>query len=77
MASPTQMHNVLCRSVTIEAMFTASNRSSGSHRDWPHLHGGIWREFGDDRNRWVFGMQTPGMVLPPVDGQVTPQPAVY
>jgi hypothetical protein len=31
MASPTQMHNVLCRSVTIEARFTASSRSSGSH----------------------------------------------
>jgi hypothetical protein len=25
------MHNVLCRSVTIEARFTASSRSSGSH----------------------------------------------
>jgi hypothetical protein len=33
MASPTQMHNVLCRSVTIEVRFTASSRSSGSHRD--------------------------------------------
>jgi hypothetical protein len=29
MASPTQMHNVLCRSVTIEARFTASSRSIG------------------------------------------------
>jgi hypothetical protein len=36
--------------------FTASSRSSGSHRDWTHLHGGIWREFGDDRNRRVFDM---------------------
>jgi hypothetical protein len=31
MASPTQMHNVLCGSVTIEARFTASSRRSGSH----------------------------------------------
>jgi hypothetical protein len=38
MASPTQMHNVLCRSVTIEARFTASSRSSGSHRDWNDLY---------------------------------------
>jgi hypothetical protein len=38
MASPTQMHNVLCRSVTIEARFTASSRSSGSHRDWTDLY---------------------------------------
>jgi hypothetical protein len=36
------MHNVLCRSVTIEARFIASSRSNGSHRDWTHLHGGIW-----------------------------------
>jgi hypothetical protein len=56
MASPTQMHNASCRSVTIEARFTAYSRSSGSHREWTHLHGGIWREFGDDRNRRVFGM---------------------
>jgi hypothetical protein len=54
----TKMHNALCRSVTIEARFTsASSRSSGSHREWTRLHGGIWREFGDDRNRQVFGMQ--------------------
>jgi hypothetical protein len=32
------MHNVLCRSVTIEARFTASSRSSGSHRDWTDLY---------------------------------------
>jgi hypothetical protein len=38
MASPTQMHNVLCRYVTIEARFTASSRSSGSHRDWTDLY---------------------------------------
>jgi hypothetical protein len=42
--------------VTIEARFTASSRSNGSHREWTHLHGGNWREFGDDRNRRVFGM---------------------
>jgi hypothetical protein len=33
------MHNVLCRSVTIEARFTAFSRSSGSRRDWSH----VWR----------------------------------
>jgi hypothetical protein len=39
MVLPTQMHNVLCRSVTIEARFTASSRSSaGSHRDWTDLY---------------------------------------
>jgi hypothetical protein len=38
MASSTQMHNVLCRSVTIEARFTASSRSSGSHRNWTDLY---------------------------------------
>jgi hypothetical protein len=55
------MHNVLCRSVT-EARFIASSRSSGSHRNCTHLHGGIWRVFGDDRNRRVFGMgQSLGM----------------
>jgi hypothetical protein len=51
MTSPTQMHNVLCRSVTIEARFTASSRSSGSHRDWTHLYrasnsrvrGALWK----------------------------------
>jgi hypothetical protein len=41
MASPTQMHNVLCRSVTIEARFTASSRSSGSHRDWTDLYSNV------------------------------------
>jgi hypothetical protein len=59
------MYNVLCRSVTIEARFTASSRSSGSHREWPHLHGGIWREFGDDRNRRVFGMHKLDVPLSP------------
>jgi hypothetical protein len=51
MASPTQMHNVLCRSVTIEARFTASSRSSGSHRNWTDLYmasnsrvrGALWK----------------------------------
>jgi hypothetical protein len=38
MASPTQMHNVLCRSVTIEARFTASSRSSGLHRNLTDLY---------------------------------------
>jgi hypothetical protein len=38
MASPTQMHSVLCRSVTIEARFTASSRNSCSHRDWTDLY---------------------------------------
>jgi hypothetical protein len=38
MASPTQMHNVLCRSVTIEARLTASSRSSGSHRNLTDLY---------------------------------------
>jgi hypothetical protein len=38
MASPTQMHNVLCRSVTIETRFTASSLSGGSHRNWTDLY---------------------------------------
>jgi hypothetical protein len=45
------MHNVLCRSVTIEARFTASSQSSGSHRDWTDLYrasnsrvrGALWK----------------------------------
>jgi hypothetical protein len=45
------MHNVLCRSVTIEARFTASSRSSRSHRDWTDLYrasysrvrGALWK----------------------------------
>jgi hypothetical protein len=61
MASPTQMRNAQCRSVTIEARFTASSRSSGSHREWTHIHGGIWREFSDDRNRRVFGILQPNL----------------
>jgi hypothetical protein len=51
-----KMHNVLCRSVTIEARFTASSRSSGPQQYWSALYGGSCREFGDDRNRRVFGM---------------------
>jgi hypothetical protein len=51
MASPTQMHNVLSRSVTIEARFTASSRSNASHSDWTHLYrasnswsrGALWK----------------------------------
>jgi hypothetical protein len=38
MVSPTQMHNALCRSVTIEARLSAPSRSSGSHRDWTDLY---------------------------------------
>jgi hypothetical protein len=36
------MHNVLCRSMTTEARFTASSRSSGPHLCWSALYGGIW-----------------------------------
>jgi hypothetical protein len=51
MASPTQMHNVLCRSVTVEERFTASSRSSGSHKNWTDLYrasnsrvrGALWK----------------------------------
>jgi hypothetical protein len=32
------MHNALCRYVTMEARFTASSRSSGSHRNWTDLY---------------------------------------
>jgi hypothetical protein len=56
------MHNVLCKSVTIEARFTASSRSSGLQQYWSTLYGGIWRVFGDDRNRRTFVMLANGPV---------------
>jgi hypothetical protein len=61
MASPTQMHNVLCRSVTIEARYTASSRSSGSHRNWTVSTGPVTAE-SEERcgRRYMYRMISTG-----------------
>jgi hypothetical protein len=47
------MHNVLCRSVTIEERFTASSQSSGPQQYWSALYGSIWRELIQTWRIWL------------------------
>jgi hypothetical protein len=51
-----RLHNIVCRSMTIEARYAALARSSSPHRNASDIFGSVTGEVCADRNRQVFGM---------------------